>query len=102
MTRAARRGDSPRDGFRVNRTRRADAALIFWPGEERTASIRTDMCPVKSGKSRKTSRLFASYRGAKEFWCGPRSGRFLERLHDAVYAEARRAFFQIRLWDADD
>ncbi|HEY0394871.1 MAG TPA: restriction endonuclease [Candidatus Elarobacter sp.] len=93
------------DGFRVNRTRAgADGGVDLLAGRGAHGFDPPRICvQVKSGKSPEDVKTVRELQGAlKNF--GAEHGLIVSwsGYTAAVYAEARRAFFQIRLWDADD
>lgn len=93
------------DGFHVDRTRAgADGGVDLLAGRGTHGFDAPRICvQVKSGKSPEDVKTVRELQGAlKNF--GADHGLFVSwsGYSSAVYAEARRAFFQIRLWDADD
>jgi restriction system protein len=99
------RPSSIADGFRVNRTRAgADGGVDLLAGRGAHGFDPPRICvQVKSGKSPEDVKTVRELQGAlKNF--GAEHGLIVSwsGYTAAVYAEARRAFFQIRLWDADD
>jgi restriction system protein len=93
------------DGFRVNRTRAgADGGVDLLAGRGAHGFDPPRICvQVKSGKSPEDVKTVRELQGAlKNFGADHGLVVSWSGYTTAVYAEARRAFFQIRLWDADD
>jgi len=93
------------DGFHVSRTRAgADGGVDLLAGRGEFGFDSPRVCvQVKSGKSPEDVKAVRELQGAlKNF--GADHGLFVSwgGYTNAVYAEARRSFFQIRLWTADD
>ncbi|MDP9107246.1 MAG: restriction endonuclease [Candidatus Eremiobacteraeota bacterium] len=92
------------DGFHVNRTRAgADGGVDLLAGRGELGFDAPRVCvQVKSGKSAEDVKSVRELQGAlKNF--GADQGLFISwgGYTNTVYAEARRSFFQIRLWTAD-
>jgi restriction system protein len=93
------------DGYQVNRTRAgADGGVDLLAGRGAHGFDPPRICvQVKSGKAPEDVKTIRELQGAlKNFGADHGLVVSWSGYTTAVYAEARRAFFQIRLWDADD
>jgi restriction system protein len=92
-------------GFRVSRTRRgADGGVDLLAGKGIYGFDHPRICvQVKSGKQPEDVKPIRELQGAlKNFGADQALFVSWSGYTDAVYAESRRSFFQVRLWDADE